>query len=120
VGMAGAMQAHYVLVVSPSELGFFVSLNYVIFLLFGGMYTLSGAVLGAILLTVLPEALRFANEYRMILYGLIIVAVVLWRPEGLIRRTPTGVARRLMGWTLVRPRPTQGAMAAEDALAPPG
>ena len=120
VGMAGAMQAHYVLVVSPSELGFFVSLNYVIFLLFGGMYTLSGAVLGAILLTVLPEALRFADEYRMILYGLIIVAVVLWRPEGLIRRTPTGVARRLMGWTLVRPRPTQGAMAAEDALAPPG
>jgi branched-chain amino acid transport system permease protein len=90
VGMAGAMQANYVLVVGPSELGFFVSLNYVIFLLFGGMYTLSGAALGAVLLTVLPEALRFANEYRMILYGLIIVAVVLWRPEGLIRRTPTG------------------------------
>jgi branched-chain amino acid transport system permease protein len=120
VGMAGAMQAHYVLVVSPSELGFFVSLNYVIFLLFGGMYTLSGAALGAILLTVLPEALRFANEWRMILYGLIIVAVVLWRPEGLIRRTPTGVARRLWRWTLVPPRPTQGPMAAEDALTPPG
>lgn len=93
VGMGGAMQAHYVLVISPHELGFFVSLNYIIFLLFGGMYTLWGPVLGAIILTVLPETLRFANEYRMILYGLIIVAVVLWRPEGLIRRRPTKAGR---------------------------
>ena len=120
VGMAGAMQAHYVLVVSPSELGFFVSLNYIIFLLFGGMYTIAGAALGAVLLTVLPEALRFANEWRLILYGLIIVAVVLWRPEGLIRRTPTGVARRIWRWTVVAPRATRGAISAEDALAPPG
>jgi len=93
VGMGGAMQAHYVLVISPHELGFFVSLNYIIFLLFGGMYTLWGPILGAIILTVLPETLRFANEYRMILYGLIIVAVVLWHPEGLIRRRPTKTDR---------------------------
>lgn len=89
-GMGGAMQAHYVLVISPHELGFFVSLNYIIFLLFGGIYALWGPVVGAIILTVLPETLRFANEYRLILYGLIIVAVVLWRPEGLVRRRPTG------------------------------
>jgi branched-chain amino acid transport system permease protein len=94
VGLAGAVQANYVLVVSPGDLGFFVSLTYIIFLLFGGLYTLWGPVLGAVLLTVLPEALRFANEYRLILYGLIIVAVVLWRPEGLLRRRPTGAARR--------------------------
>lgn len=88
VAMAGGMQAHYVLVVSPHDLGFFVSLNYVIFLLFGGMQTLWGAVLGATVLTVLPEALRFAAQYRLIAYGAIIVAVVLWRPEGLLRRRP--------------------------------
>lgn len=90
VGMGGAMQAHYVLVISPHDLGFFVSLNYIIFLLFGGLYTLWGPVLGAVVLTVLPESLRFANEWRLILYGLIIVGVVLWRPEGLIGRRPTG------------------------------
>jgi branched-chain amino acid transport system permease protein len=67
IGMGGAMQAHYVLVVSPHELGFFVSLNYIIFLLFGGMYTVWGPILGAVILTVLPETLRFANEYRLIL-----------------------------------------------------
>lgn len=117
VGMAGAMQAHYVLVISPHDLGFFVSLNYIIFLLFGGMYTIWGPIVGAVILTVLPEALRFANEYRLILYGLIIVAVVLWRPEGLIKRRPTGVGRRLFGWTLVPDRGTRGAMSAEQALA---
>jgi len=84
VGLAGAIQAHYVLVVSPHDLGFFVSLNFIIFLLFGGLQTLWGPMLGAVLLTVLPETLRFTNEYRLILYGLIIVVVVLRRPEGAI------------------------------------
>lgn len=97
VGMGGAIQAHYVLVISPSDLGFFVSLNYVIFLLFGGMQTMWGPVLGAVLLTALPEALRFANEYRLIAYGAIIVAVVLWRPDGLLRRRPTGTTGRWLG-----------------------
>src|SRR5438874_1674969 len=90
VGTAGAIQAHYVLVVSPHDLGFFVSLNFIIFLLFGGLQTLWGPMLGAVLLTVLPEMLRFTNEYRLILYGLIIVVVVLRRPEGLLTRTPLG------------------------------
>ena len=102
VGMAGAVQAHYVLVISPSDLGFFVSLNYIIFLLFGGMQTMWGPILGAVLLTVLPEALRFAKEYRLIVYGVIIVAVVLWRPDGLVRRIPTGVSKRFMGVTFGR------------------
>ena len=46
VGMAGAIQAHYVLVVSPHDLGFFVSLNFIIFLLFGGLQTIVGADAG--------------------------------------------------------------------------
>jgi branched-chain amino acid transport system permease protein len=91
VGLGGAIQAHYVLVIGPSDLGFFVSLNYIIFLLFGGLRTIWGPILGAVLLTVLPEALRFANEFRLIIYGFIIVGVVIWRPDGLLWRRPTGV-----------------------------
>lgn len=105
VGMAGAIQGHYVLVISPHELGFFVSLNFIIFLLFGGLQTLWGPVLGAVLLTALPEMLRFSNQYRLILYGLIIVLVVLWRPEGLLTRRPTGRALKLFGRTLIPPLP---------------
>jgi len=112
VGMGGAIQGHYMLVISPHDLGFFVSLNFIIFLLFGGLQTLWGPVLGAVLLTALPEMLRFTNEYRLILYGLIIVLVVLLRPDGLLTRTPTGRAVRILGYTLVPARPV--AMRAVD------
>jgi branched-chain amino acid transport system permease protein len=112
VGMGGAIQGHYMLVISPHDLGFFVSLNFIIFLLFGGLQTLWGPVLGAVLLTALPEMLRFTNEYRLILYGLIIVLVVLLRPDGLLTRTPTGRAFRIFGYTLLPARPV--AMRAVD------
>lgn len=100
VGAAGAIQGHYILVISPHELGFFISLNFIIYLLFGGLYTMWGPVLGAALLTILPEALRFLGnvfkgfhykpEYRFIIFGLIITLVILLRPAGLVRRKPTG------------------------------
>jgi branched-chain amino acid transport system permease protein len=99
-GAAGSIQAHYTMIINPDELRFLVSLNYIIFLLFGGIQTLWGPILGAVLLTVLPEGLRFANEFRFILYGLVIVVVVLFRPQGLIQRTPTGVPFRLFGRTV--------------------
>jgi branched-chain amino acid transport system permease protein len=115
VGMGGAIQAHYMLVVSPHDLGFFVSLNFIIFLLFGGLQTLWGPVLGAVLLTALPEMLRFTNEYRLILYGLIIVLVVLLRPDGLLTRVATGRSIRILGFTLVPPRPVAARAADQNA-----
>jgi branched-chain amino acid transport system permease protein len=87
IGVGGALSAHYVLIISPSQLGFLYSLNYIVFLLAGGIQTLWGPVLATILLSGIPELLRFANEYRLIIYGLIIVAVVMWRPNGLITRS---------------------------------
>ena len=90
VGAGGSIQAHYVLIVSPLELGFFVSLTFIIFLLVGGMQSLWGPVLAAVVLTALPEVTRFANEYRLILYGFVIVMVVLFRQDGLLTRVVTG------------------------------
>jgi branched-chain amino acid transport system permease protein len=119
VAMAGAIQAHYVLVISPHDLGFFVSLNFIIFLLFGGLQTLWGPMLGAVLLTVLPEMLRFTNEYRLILYGLIIVLVVLRRPEGLLTRTPLGRELKLLGVTLKPGRPVAATAADQHVRALP-
>ncbi len=118
IGMAGAAQAHYLLVVTPSQLGFFVSLNFIIFLLFGGLQTLAGPILGAVVLTALPEALRFASEYRLIIYGAVIVAVMLLRPDGLLRRSPLGQRRHLFGLTLRPARLPQGRLAGEDVLGP--
>jgi branched-chain amino acid transport system permease protein len=87
IGLGGALSAHYILMVAPSQMGFFYSLNYIVFLLAGGLQTLWGPVLIAILLSAVPEFLRFANEYRLVGYGLIIIMVVMWRPSGLISRT---------------------------------
>jgi branched-chain amino acid transport system permease protein len=114
VGLGGALQGHYVLVISPHELGFFVSLNFIIFLLFGGLQTLWGPVVGAVLLTALPEMLRFTSEYRLILYGFVILVVVLVRPEGLITRRPTAARQRTAGGT-----PSPGLPARRDTAAPP-
>lgn len=103
-GMGGAIQAHYLLVMNPSELGFYVSLTYIIFLLLGGLHTLWGPVLAAVVLTALPEMLRFAAQYRLILFGLAITVVILFRPDGLVTRTPTGVKRGLARWFAARAR----------------
>ena len=91
IAMGGAIQAHYLLIINPTELGFFVSLTYIIFLVVGGIQTLWGPVLATIVLTALPEAMRFASEYRLVLYGLVVVVVVLLRPEGLITRKTSGI-----------------------------
>lgn len=84
----GALSAHYVLYVAPSQMGFYFSLTYIIFLLCGGIQTLWGPLLATVLLTAAPEVLRFTDQYRLIFYGLIIVLVVLLRPEGLLTRRP--------------------------------
>jgi branched-chain amino acid transport system permease protein len=89
-GFAGAVSAHYTLVVNPADLGFFPSFYIQVFVIFGGSYTMWGAVLGAFVLTALPQVLRFAAVYRFALYGLVIVLVILVRPQGLLTRIPMG------------------------------
>jgi branched-chain amino acid transport system permease protein len=97
--LGGALRAHYVLVVSPSDLAFWVSVNYVIFWVFGGSYAFWGPATGAIILTVLPEFLRFSSHDRLILYGLALVVLIILRPEGLITRVGLGASR----WGRLRP-----------------
>jgi branched-chain amino acid transport system permease protein len=89
-GFAGAISAHYTLVVNPADLGFFPSFYIQVYAIFGGSYTMWGPILGAVALTLLPQALRFAAVYRFALYGLAIVLVILLRPQGLLTRVPTG------------------------------
>ena len=91
--MGGVLRAHHVLVLNPADLGFFVSINIVIFWVFGGSYSFWGPVTGAMFLTILPELLRFTSGQRFMMYGLLLTAIVVLRPQGLITRLPLG--RRL-------------------------
>lgn len=91
VGAGGAIQAHYVLIVTPHELGFFSSFYYIIYLLVGGSYGLWGPVASTIVLTAAPELIRFTGAFRLVLFGLIVLLIILFRPQGLVSRRPTGV-----------------------------
>lgn len=84
-GLAGGLLAHYMTNVNPAMFNATKSNDLVIAVVLGGRGSLTGAILAAMILTPLPEFLRFgsAQEWRLILYGLTIVLVILFRPTGL-------------------------------------
>jgi len=83
-GMAGAIYAHYIGYISPESFNISISIIFLSMVLLGGINNLYGVVLGAVILTVIPEKIRFFSEARMLLYGLIIISVLLFKPQGLI------------------------------------
>jgi branched-chain amino acid transport system permease protein len=95
-GLGGGLRAHYILVQNAEDLGFFMSVNYVIFWVFGGSYTFWGALFGALSLTIVPELLRFSLYERYILYGAVVTAVLLLRPAGIVTRPRMGGRGRLL------------------------
>ena len=103
---AGALDTHLTFFVSPTEYAFDRAVLVLLFAVFGGVTHVTGPVLGAVVLTSLPEIVRPAAEYRDVVYGLILMLVVLFRPEGLVGRrgSPLGRRRRrLMERLLGRP-----------------
>ncbi len=83
-GVAGVLFSHEIgTTLNPRELGFQKSFEVVIMVVLGGMGSLSGSVVAAIGLTVLPELLREFSQYRMIVYALLLVVVMIVRPKGL-------------------------------------
>jgi branched-chain amino acid transport system permease protein len=83
-GIAGGFYIHSVGILDPHLFGFESSLVIVTFAVLGGTRNFMGAIVGAALLTVIPEALRFSSNYRMVLYGATLVLVIILRPEGLL------------------------------------
>jgi branched-chain amino acid transport system permease protein len=83
-GLAGGLYAHESgLIISPRDAGFQRSLDYVLMTVLGGRGSISGVMLAAIILTVLPEALRDFDQYRLIVYALLLIGMMLLRPQGL-------------------------------------
>lgn len=91
-GLAGGFSAHLTRFVGPNDFTFSAAVNILAFAVLGGTAHWAGPLLGAIILTVLPEALRFMGEYRGIVNGIILVVVILYLPRGLFN--PQWLARR--------------------------
>ena len=83
-GLAGALYAHYMGYIQPSNFNFVKSIDYLTYVVFGGMGSLSGSIIATIVLTFLPELLRSFAEYRMIVYPLALIVLMIFRPQGLL------------------------------------
>lgn len=82
-GIAGGLYGHFKLTLTPTGFDFTRSIEIVVMVILGGMGNTVGVILAAVLLTLLPELLRPVAEYRMILYSLLLVLLMLLRPQGL-------------------------------------
>jgi branched-chain amino acid transport system permease protein len=83
-GIGGALYAHQVGALDPKELGFQKSIDLVIIVVIGGMGSITGVVLGAAILVILPELFRELADYRMIGYALALIVVMILRPQGIM------------------------------------
>ncbi|HWN02353.1 MAG TPA: branched-chain amino acid ABC transporter permease [Candidatus Dormibacteraeota bacterium] len=98
-GFGGGLYAHYTRFVSPEVFLFTYTVTMVIMVVAGGKGTLAGPIVGAVLFTVLPEALRAATswQWQMLLYGILLVSVLFFMPEGIVpalRRLGPAARRR--------------------------
>jgi branched-chain amino acid transport system permease protein len=82
-GLAGGLYAHHKQFLSPTGFDFMKSIDIVVMVILGGMGRTTGVIIAAILLTLLPEFLRGFAEYRMIIYALMIIVLMIARPQGL-------------------------------------
>jgi branched-chain amino acid transport system permease protein len=86
--IAGSLYAHFVTFVAPSNFGLMVSVLFLMMGVIGGIQNIWGSIVGAVLLTALPESLRVFQEYDILVYGAILLAILLFMPEGLLEGTP--------------------------------
>ncbi len=91
-GVAGGLYAHHKRFISPSGFDFMKSIDIVVMVILGGMGRTAGVIAAAVILTVLPEVLRGFADYRMIIYSLLIIVLMMLRPQGLF--TFGGKARK--------------------------
>ena len=83
-GIAGGLYAHHVGVLNPAKFDFNYSIEILVMVVLGGMGSITGSVISATVLTILPEALRQFSDYRMLVYSIILIMVMLFKPSGLL------------------------------------
>lgn len=105
IGLAGAFFAHLIGFISPPNFVFDRSLVMVSVIILGGMDNVFGIILGAILLITMPEKLRFIQEYRFLIYGLLLIVMLIFKPKGLIPFVPRDFKELLSKRKSIKPAP---------------
>ena len=83
-GVAGGLYAHKMGSLTPADFDFNRSIDYLVMVVLGGMGSITGSIIAAVVLTLLPELLRFLADWRMLIYSLVLVLMMLFRPKGLL------------------------------------
>jgi branched-chain amino acid transport system permease protein len=101
-GVAGGLYGHFKLTITPTGFDFTKSIEIVVMVILGGMGNTPGVVLAAILLTLLPEVLRPIEQYRMVMYSVLLIVLMLVRPKGLFNFDYAAISTRL--WRRLKAR----------------
>ncbi len=100
-GMAGGIYVSIIGAVSPSAISHMMTFNFLIFLILGGMATMPGAVVGAFAIPILMEVLQFMGNYRMLIFGALLVVVIIWFPMGFAGGLRT-LNQKIIAWRNAR------------------
>ncbi len=96
-GVAGGLYAHYLTYLHPSSFTFLKSIEVIAMVVLGGMGSITGSILAATVLTLLPEVLRPVRDFRMVAYSLMLIVLMIARPQGLLGTHELTLAR-VRGW----------------------
>jgi branched-chain amino acid transport system permease protein len=107
-GIAGGLYAHFIGYLTPEGFSFMKSIEIIVMVILGGMGNTTGVIFAAVLLTILPEVLRPVQEYRMVIYSLLLIILMLTRPQGLFG----GIRWRRTAWLRKKADPLEDGSAA--------
>jgi branched-chain amino acid transport system permease protein len=107
-GLGGCLYAMVVGFVKPDIAQFLRSIDFLIYVVLGGMGSMTGAILSAFILTYLQEFLRFLQDYRLLIYPLILIFIMLFRPQGLLGTREFSFVRAWARLRSGRRRPAAG------------
>ena len=118
-GVAGGLYAHMMMILDPMKFGFMKSAETLVIVVLGGLGSNFGSTISATVLTILPEWLRGFDQYRMVIYSLLLVMVMIFKPSGLCGRYEfslgdsvdglcTTVRRKVFGKTDIKGRGVDG------------
>jgi branched-chain amino acid transport system permease protein len=83
-GIAGALYANYFYFIKPDSFGFMKSIDILVIVVFGGLGSVTGSIIGAIALSVISLLLQSIPELRMVVYSVILFLIMVYRPQGLM------------------------------------
>ncbi|MFA6627763.1 MAG: branched-chain amino acid ABC transporter permease, partial [Bacilli bacterium] len=95
-GIAGALYAQYMRSISPATFHLDYSIEILVIVVLGGLGSFTGSILAATILVILPEFLRVFNDYRMIIYSVALIIIMLKKPGGILGRFEFSLSKLLI------------------------